>query len=75
MDTLKDTLEQLKSIEKAAEELGERIRKEGDVYEAELADRLKKGLTGDAAIEHYNAWMEAANMSHLKVVKKHGKSN
>ena len=69
METLKNTLEQLKSIEKASEELGNSIRKEGDVYAAELADRLDKGLTGDAAIEHYNAWMEAANMSHLKVKK------
>lgn len=69
METLKNTLEQLKSIEKASEELGNSIRKEGDVYAAELADRLEKGLTGDAAIEHYNAWMEAANMSHLKVNK------
>ena len=63
------TLNQLKSIEKASEELGNCIRKEGDVYAAELADRLEKGFTGDAAIEHYNAWMEAANMSHLKVKK------
>lgn len=75
MDTLKNTLEQLRSIEKASKELGNDIRKEGDIYAAELEDRLKKGLTGDAAIEHYNKWMEAANMSHLKVEKEHGKSN
>ena len=69
METLKETLKQLKSIEKTSEELGNRIRKEGDVYAAELADRLDKGLTGDAAIEHYNTWMKDADMQHLMVIK------
>ncbi|WP_223177179.1 hypothetical protein [Prevotella rectalis] len=43
------------------------INKEGQVYQAELEDRLAKGLTGDAAIGHYNEWMETAGMSYLKV--------
>lgn len=40
---------------------------EEKTWRAEMADRERKGLTGDAAIEHYNAWMEAAGMPHLKV--------
>lgn len=70
MDTLKKTLEQLKDIEKASEELGNSIRKEGDIYAAELEDRLEKGLTGDAAIEHYNAWMKKEGLCHLMVKSK-----
>lgn len=25
-----------------------------------------KGITGDAAVKHYNEWMDKAGMSHLK---------
>lgn len=49
------------------EELGKTMRREEQVYKAELADRLAKGLQGDAAIEHYNEWMEKAGMKHLMV--------
>lgn len=31
----------------------------------ELRDRRAKGLEGEAAIEHYNAWMATSGMEHL----------
>ena len=42
------------------------MREEESVYAAELDDRLAKGITGDAAVQHYNEWMDKAGMSHLK---------
>ena len=29
--------------------------------------RKRQGLTGDAAVKHYNEWMDRHGMSHLKV--------
>ena len=58
-------LSMLKQISDSVEELGNTMRKEDQIYKAELADRLAKGLTGDAAIGHYNEWMEKAGMKHL----------
>ena len=55
----------LRQISDNMEELGNTIRREEQVYKAEFADRLAKGLTGDAAIGHYNEWMEKAGMKHL----------
>lgn len=49
------------------EELGNTMLREEQAYKAELADRLAKGLQGDAAIGHYNEWMEKAGMTHLMV--------
>lgn len=60
-------LSTLRQISDSMEELGNTMRKEDQVYKAELADRLAKGLTGDAAIGHYNEWMEKAGMKHLMV--------
>lgn len=42
------------------------MREEERVYAAELEDRLAKGITGDAAVKHYNEWMDKAGMSYLK---------
>lgn len=42
------------------------MREEERVYAAELKDRLAKGITGDAAVKHYNEWMDKAGMSYLK---------
>lgn len=39
-------LSMLKQISDSVEELGNTMRKEDQVYKAELADRLAKGLTG-----------------------------
>ena len=40
------------------------------ITRAELVDRLAKGLKGEAAITHYNEWMEKAGMNHLCVQRK-----
>ena len=61
------TLSTLRQISNSMEELGNTMRREEQVYKAELADRLAKGLQGDAAIRHYNEWMEKAGMKHLMV--------
>lgn len=60
-------LSTLRQISDSMEELGKTMRREEQVYKAELADRLAKGLQGDAAIEHYNEWMEKTGMKHLMV--------
>lgn len=60
-------MEALGKVLEKLELLGDTIRKEGLVYEAELEERRKLGLSGPEAIEHYNSWMERFNMSHLKV--------
>ena len=60
-------LNELQNILAKLNEIGNNIRREGAVYAAELRDRREKQLTGDAAIEHYNAWMQAAGMEHLMV--------
>ena len=60
-------MEELKEILEKLEFLDDTIRKEGLIFEAELKERRKLGLSGPEAIEHYNSWMERFNMSHLKV--------
>lgn len=60
-------MEALREILEKLELLGDTIRKEGRIFEAELEERRKLGLSGPEAIEHYNLWMERFNMSHLKV--------
>lgn len=60
-------LSALRQISDGMEELGNTMLREEQVYKAELANRLAKGLQGDAAIGHYNEWMEKAGMTHLMV--------
>ena len=60
-------LSALRQISDSMEELGNTMLREEQAYKAELADRLAKGLQGDAAIGHYNEWMEKAGMTHLMV--------
>lgn len=64
---MKQTVERLQKIENQMEAIGENIRKEGQVYRAELEERQRLGLHGEAAIKHYNEWMKRHNMSHLMV--------
>lgn len=47
--------------------MGMQMRREAAVARQELADRQHKGLTGDAAIAHYNEWMQRYGMEHLMV--------
>ena len=60
-------LTELQQVAKNMDELGSTMHQEEQVYKAELLDRLAKGLDGDAAIGHYNEWMEKAGMRHLMV--------
>ena len=62
----KDILTQLQQISNQLDCIGRDMREEERVYAAELEDRLAKGITGDAAVQHYNEWMDKAGMSHLK---------
>jgi len=64
---MKQTLDTLKRIEHDAIEIGKTIRNEGKVYQAELEERQRLGLQGDAAIKHYNEWMQRNGMEHLMV--------
>lgn len=47
--------------------IGEDLAQEEDLYAAELADRQKKRLSGQAALDHYNEWMERCGRPDLKV--------
>lgn len=62
---MKKILSVLKEIERRSLELNKQINDEGRVYAAELRDRQSKGLIGDAAIQHYNEWMQRNGMEHL----------
>ena len=62
-----EILENLIVIEAQGRSMGMQMRKEAAVARQELADRQRKGLTGDAAIAHYNEWMQRYGMEHLKV--------
>ncbi len=64
---MKQTVDRLQEIESQMEAIGENIRREGQVYRAELEERQRLGLHGDAAIKHFNEWMQRYNMEHLMV--------
>ena len=62
-----DLFAKVMSIEAKAVAMGKQIRNEAAVARQELADRQRKGLSGDAAIAHYNEWMQRYGMEHLMV--------
>lgn len=64
---MKEIFSKLVIIEAKARSMGSQMRKEAAVARQELADRQRKGLTGDAAISHYNEWMQHYGMEHLMV--------
>lgn len=64
---MEQILSSLQKLVESLDTINRNINKEGQVYQAELEDRLAKGLNGDAAIGHYNEWMAASGMSYLKV--------
>ena len=64
---MEQTLKTLRRIEQEASAMGKTIRNEGQVYRAELEERQRLGLQGDAAIKHYNEWMQRNGMEHLMV--------
>lgn len=60
-------LKELKRIEKQLKEQRLKSIREQLAYEFELEDRKRLGLTGQAAIDHYNKWMANRHMEHLIV--------
>ena len=60
-------LKNLKDILKQLNDLNAQMNKEAKVFAAEQRERERLGLTGDAAIEHYNEWMKRYGMEHLMV--------
>lgn len=64
---MKQVLNTLKRIEQDVESIGKAIRNESQVCQAELEDRQRLGLHGDAAIKHYNEWMKRNGMDYLMV--------
>ena len=59
--------QKLQQIASDLERINRDLRREEQVMSAELRDRQAKHLEGEAAIQHYNEWMKAAGMEHLKV--------
>ena len=57
--------QKLQQIASDLERINRDLRREEQVMSEERRDRRAKGLEGDAAIEHYNAWMAASVMEHL----------
>lgn len=62
-----DSLKKLQGISDALDNLNRELSDEERVWAEELADRQRLGLEGDAAISHYNDWMDRHGMGHLKV--------
>ena len=57
------------SIEQQVIDIGKQMQLETKVCGAELQERLRLGLEGKAAIEHYNAWMKRYHMEHLIITE------
>lgn len=62
-----DSLKKLQEISDSLDDLNRQMNEEEKVWSEELADRQRLGLEGDAAIKHYNEWMDRHGMGHLKV--------
>lgn len=62
-----DALTNLHNILRETEILGKQMGKEADLYQAELADRQAKDLTGADTVKHFNDWMERAGRPDLKI--------
>lgn len=62
-----ETFQKLQDISDSIDSLNLEITKEEKVWAEELAARKRKGLTGDAAITHYNEWMDRHGMGHLLI--------
>ena len=60
-------LKELEDIAEKLDTINTQMNDEERVWAEELADRKRQGLTGDAAVKHYNEWMDRHGMSHLKV--------
>ena len=60
-------LKNLKDILKQLNDLNAQMNKEAKFFAAEQEERERLGLTGDAAVEHYNEWMKRHGMERLMV--------
>lgn len=60
-------IKELKKIEQDLLSLGDLMREEERVSRAELEERQRLGLHGEAAVKHYNEWMQTAGFYHLMV--------
>ena len=67
MNYMKDVLKKLEDITDKFDALNDQMNDEERVWAEELAERRRQGLTGDAAVKHYNEWMDRHGMGHLKV--------
>lgn len=64
--SIKERMKQkLQQIASDLERINRDLHREEQVMSEELRDRRAKGLEGEAAIGHYNAWMAASGMEHL----------
>lgn len=59
--------DQLKQLLQKHEALSKEMRKEEEVCQQEREERIRLGLTGDAAIKHYNDFMHLHGMDCLMV--------
>lgn len=57
-----DTLKKLEEIAEKLDDFSTRMNDEARVMEEELANRKRLGLKGDAAIKHYNEWIDRHGM-------------
>ena len=57
----------VESLRSFTDNLNREMNEEERVWAEELADRKRLGLVGNAAIIHYNEWMDRHGMEHLKV--------
>ena len=67
MTYMKDVPKKLEDITDKLDALNDQMNDGERVWAEELAVRKRQGLTGDAAVKHYNEWMERHGMGHLKV--------
>lgn len=60
-------IKELQRLEHELDAMGRSIRNEDKIYREELEERLRLGLHGNEAIEHYNAWMLRNGLNHLVI--------
>lgn len=63
----KSKLEELKAIYDFLDSINQDMLEEERQCKAELEERTRLNLHGDAALEHYNAWMQRAHLEHLMI--------
>lgn len=67
MSKKRDPLAELKRLERELKELSRKMHEEERIIAAELHERLRLGLQGDDAVNHFNDWMMLHNLTHLVI--------